>query len=149
MTQEIALERLKLTVELVPKSTWGENLRSFLPASEWDALRRATYAKAGGRCQVCGQGDTVLHCHEVWEYDDTAHVQTLKALVALCGACHEVKHIGLATIRGRRQQALEYLAAVNALTLEQARAYVRAAFRQWRERNRHEWELVLETEKGW
>lgn len=138
----------KLRIELVPKGAWGSNLRSALPRATWDSLRHAAYAKAKHRCQVCGQGNTRLHCHEVWHYDDSTHVQTLMELVALCPACHEVKHFGLAKVKARGQEALEHLAKVNDITLEQAQVMVGRAFAQWRERSRHEWKLVLPTDFG-
>ncbi len=33
-----------------------------------------------------------LECHEVFEYEDEAHVQRLSSLAALCTRCHQVKH---------------------------------------------------------
>ena len=41
--------------------------------------------------------------HEVWDYDDARRVQRLVRLIALCPACHEVKHLGLAAKRGRHR----------------------------------------------
>ena len=42
-------KKYKLTFQLVPSGCWYANLRSVLPKAEWDRLRRATYARAGGR----------------------------------------------------------------------------------------------------
>lgn len=38
-----------------------------------------------------------VECHEVWDYDDDRKIQRLERRVALCPACHEVKHAGLAS----------------------------------------------------
>src|SRR3972149_12027864 len=93
----------RLTIELVPGTTWFSNLRSILPKEDWDALRRPAYRLAGYRCEICGgRGDRYpVAAHEVWKYDVRKHIQRLIRLIALCPACHEVKHIGLAGGRGR------------------------------------------------
>jgi hypothetical protein len=134
-----------LNIELVPGSSWGNNLRSALKRSEWDKLRKAQYALAGNRCEVCG-GKGRRHpveCHEVWSYNEGTNVQTLESLVALCPACHECKHIGLAGIRGRTEQALRHLAKVNGWTSSRARLHANEAFDVWERRSRSPWTLDL------
>src|SRR5581483_3780994 len=84
-----------------------------------------------------------------WEYDDARAVQRLVRLTALCPACHEVKHFGLANKRGRGERAIAHLARVNGWSVSDAEAYVEAAFEQWASRSRHEWTLdcsVLEAQ---
>ncbi len=54
----------RLTIELVPRTSWGRNLRSHLTRSEWLRLSRAVADRSGGRCEVCGLAGR-LHCHEV------------------------------------------------------------------------------------
>lgn len=132
-----------LTVELVPSTSWYANVRSHLPVEQWDLVRRAVYRRARYRCEVCGgRGEHhPVECHEVWDYDDERRVQRLKRLVALCPACHQVKHLGLASVNGRYDEALEHLAGVNKWTLEDARRHADAAFAQWNERSEHEWTL--------
>lgn len=134
-----------LTVELVPSSSWGDNLRSRLKQSAWDRLRRASYKAAGHRCEICG-GKGRRHpveCHEVWVYNDTTHVQTLERLISLCPSCHEVKHLGLAELRGRQDIALRHLAKVNGWTPTEALRHVTEAFEVWQRRSRHTWTLDL------
>ena len=65
----------------------------------------------------------------------------LKGLIALCPACHEVKHIGYASTRGRLGVATVHLAKVNGITLPEAQEYVKAIWRVWQERSRYEWKL--------
>lgn len=136
---------MKLTIELVPQTTWGDNLRSRLPPGKWDQLRKASYAAAGFRCEVCsGVGKThPVECHEIWEYDDEKHVQYLLGLTSLCPTCHEVKHFGRARVIGRERQALEHLMGVNGWSREVALAHVDAAFKTWRERSKYSWTLDL------
>ena len=140
----------RLTVELVPSTCWWSNVRTHVAPEAWERLRRATAAAAGNRCEICGGRGRrhPVECHEVWEYDDTRMVQRLVRLIALCPGCHEVKHVGLAEMRGRRGAALAHLARVNGWSVADADAYIEAAFEQWASRSRHEWILdctVLEA----
>ena len=57
--------------------------------------------------------------------------------IALCPACHEVKHLGLAAQRGRQRAALAHLAKVNGWTAADAEAYAEVVFEQWATRGRH------------
>lgn len=133
----------KLTVELVPRTCWFSNVRERVSRQEWDRIRSQTYEHAGQRCEVCGGRGSKhpVECHEVWEYDESAGVQRLVRMIALCPACHEVKHIGLAGIKGRGNIAREHLAAVNGWTASAASQYVDQAFTLWRARSSREWSL--------
>ena len=134
---------MKLTIELVPWTCWFSDVRSQVEPADWEILRKATLAKAGHRCEVCGRQVTPLHCHEVWEYDDVKHIQKLVKLQALCSACHEVKHIELAQIKGRFRFALRHMAKVNDITEEKADGYENRAMDKYQERSKHEWTLDL------
>jgi hypothetical protein len=143
----------RLTVELVPSTCWYTNVRSNVSKTVWDRLRRRVAADAGHRCAVCGGRGRrwPVECHEVWAYDDDAKVQRLERLVALCPACHEAKHAGLASKRGRLDAVIEHLAAVNGWTADDAGLYLEGAFETWAARSRHEWTLdisVLRTRYG-
>jgi hypothetical protein len=93
----------RLTVELVPSTCWYTNVRSNVSKAVCDRLRRRVAAQTGNRCEICGGRGRrwPVECHEVWHYDDEVKVQRLERLAALCPACHEVKHAGLASKRGR------------------------------------------------
>ncbi len=136
---------MMLTIELVPSTCWFSNVRSEVSKADWDKLRRSTYARSGRVCQVCGGvgPDWPVECHEIWDYDDVAHVQKLLGLVALCPACHQVKHIGLANVNGRGEEAERHLAQVNNWTARQASLYVQEQFRVWDHRSQYEWRLDL------
>ena len=141
---------MKLTVELVPESSWGDNLRSRFKPSEWDLLRKACYEQAGHKCEICG-GKGRRHpveCHEIWNYDDDQGVQTLKGLIALCPSCHEVKHIGRAMAVGLGDRALAHLVKVNGITQAEAVAHVGDAFVQWRTRSQRPWILDISILQG-
>jgi hypothetical protein len=135
---------LKLQIELVPKTAWFNNLRSHLTQSQWDRVRRKCYAAAGYKCEICGgKGNKhPVECHEIWDFGDGKI--TLTGLIALCPSCHEVKHIGLAGIRGRGEIALRHFMKVNGVSRPVAERYVRDAFALYHERSKREdWQLVV------
>ena len=133
---------MKLEIELVPKTAWFNNLRSFLTKEEWDFVRKKCYKEANYNCEICGsQGDNwPVECHEIWEYTKTRKVK-LKGLIALCPDCHEVKHIGLAQIRGKFHPALNHFMKVNNVSKQEAIKYVNSCFSLWNERNKVDWKL--------
>ena len=69
---------MKLDFELVPDSCWYSNLRSILSPEQWDVVRREAYARAGGKCSICGGQSPRLEAHEQWEYDEKTATQKLK-----------------------------------------------------------------------
>ncbi len=98
---------MKLTIELVPRTSFYVNIRSILSRREWELIRKDTLTKANNLCEICGgvSATRALDCHEVWEYDDLNHIQKLIKFIALCNRCHEVKHIGKAQIDGNLDRA--------------------------------------------
>lgn len=147
---------MKLTVELVPSTSWGNNLRkeANLSKNEWDALRKASYKKAGYKCEICGgKGNKhPVECHEIWEYDDSSKTQTLKGLISLCPPCHKVKHLGFAFSQGGEvfTKSVDHLISVNGLSPQEALDYVLSVFEQHTIRSQYDWHLDLswlETQK--
>jgi len=117
-----------LTIELVPETCWGSSLHHELAKDQWDVLRRATYAAADNRCQVCGNNRrlgnrSAVDCHEIWQYHDDTHVQRLAGLIALCPACHECVHMGRANAHGNADRAWAHLMRVNHWDAAQADAH--------------------------
>jgi hypothetical protein len=96
----------RLTIELVPKTSWYHNVHALTDELGWDRIRRQVYRQADYRCEICGgKGpEHPVECHEVWRYDDRTSVQMLVRMIALCPACHQVKHIGLANVHGRARR---------------------------------------------
>jgi 5-methylcytosine-specific restriction endonuclease McrA len=136
----------RLTIELVPKTSWYNNVRALVDELGWDRIRRQVYRQADYRCEICGgKGpEHPVECHEVWRYDDRTHVQTLVRMIALCPACHQAKHIGFANVKGKGAQARAHLARVNGWTPERADAYINEAFQVWAQRSGGPWTLDLE-----
>lgn len=134
---------MKLTIELVPSTSFFNNLRSLLSSEEWDNVRKGCYKHADYKCEICsGVGPThPVECHETWEYDEKTGIQKLIGIVALCSSCHEVKHIGLAGIKGRRNEAIAHFCKVNDCQAPEAEKYINEAFATWNKRNKQEWQL--------
>ena len=80
--------RRMLTIELVPRTSFYQNLRNMLPTGDWDILRRESYQRNLYRCEICdGAGPNwPVECHEIWDYDDEFNIQTLIGLQSLCPA---------------------------------------------------------------
>jgi len=139
----------KLTIDMIPRTSWWDNARSNLPSGEWDRLRKATYKDAGGKCEICGQTGKEqgfrwpLECHEVWEYN--SGVQKLVRLIALCPRCHHVKHFGRTEMIGgwEVKMAFKHLMTVNGWTESKAEAHLRSAAELWSERSSHEWQIDI------
>jgi hypothetical protein len=133
----------RLTIELVPRTCWFSNVRDRVPREDWDRIRKQVYERAGHRCEVCGGRGSrhPVECHEVWEYNETTAVQRLVRMIALCPACHEVKHMGLAGIKGRGEIAAAHLAEVNGWNPQVTAAYIDQAFAVWKDRSARTWSL--------
>lgn len=139
----------KLTIELVPKTSWYTNVRSNVSKSQWDILRNICYDRANHVCEICGDTGTnqgykhKVECHEIWTYDDKAKSQTLTGLIALCPYCHKCKHPGLAQINNEINIVINQLIKVNDMSKENAIQYLTEAFDTWKKRSEHNWSLDI------
>lgn len=108
------MDKLRLEMELVPKTCWFSNLRKVLTQEEWDRVRKYTYGLSEDHsCMICGTKIGKLNAHEIWEYDEENHIQKLVGLIALCDNCHMVKHIGFAQLNGKYEEAHDHFCKVN------------------------------------
>lgn len=139
------MSKLKLTVELVPKSAWFQNVRSEFTKPQWDMIRRRSYRLANHRCQICGCNPDVLECHETWRWDADAMTQILTGFIALCPDCHKVKHAGLWINKGFKNLVIEHLAIVNSITAKEAELHVLESFITWRKNSEDptKWKLDI------
>ncbi|UKL15003.1 HNH endonuclease [Pseudomonas phage hairong] len=131
----------KLTCELVPSTSWGENLRSLLSAGQWKDLRTACYVRAHHKCEICGGVGRKhpVEAHEIWHYDDTQRRQTLMGLIALCPACHKCKHMGFALSTGKLESSLKHMSEVNEWPLNLTYDYVERQFHIHHLRSQLQW----------
>ena len=144
--------KLKLTIELVPETTWYNNLRNYLGEEAWDKLRREIYVKYGHKCSLCG-AKGLLHCHEIWEYDDKNHVQKLVDCVALCKMCHHVKHIGKAGILADEgkldyNKIVEHFMEVNKCDKTTFNEHYKKIADQWERRSDYKWRVDFSVYKN-
>jgi 5-methylcytosine-specific restriction endonuclease McrA len=138
-------QKKPLTIELVPKSAWNDNLRKHLTDTRWDLLRKFIYAAFNNHCGICGGVGRKwpVECHEIWSYDEVKRIQKLEGLIALCPSCHEVKHIGRAQATGHYERALKHLMKVNKFTRDEAEKKIFEAREVWRQRSDEPWTLDL------
>jgi len=138
---------MKLEIELVPKTSWYNNLRKILPGSEWDRIRKEAYRNANYRCEICGQ-EGRLSCHEIWSYDDIESIQKLEGFQALCDDCHMIKHIGFAGIQASKglldmDKLISHFMKVNNVNADDFKIHKAKAISTWAERSRREWTVDL------
>ena len=130
----MAGKKYKLDFEFVPEECWFSNLRSVLCQGDWDRVRRAAYARAGGRCVVCGARGR-LEAHEKWSYDDERRLQKLEDVVALCGACHAVKHVSRSYLVGKGDTVEAQFKKVNGVSQSEYHEALGAANEEYKRSN--------------
>lgn len=137
---------LKLEIELVPKTCWFSNIRDHVTASQWTTIKKRTFALAGHRCEICsGVGPKwPVECHEIWIYNDQLKTQTLERTIALCPSCHQVKHIGFASVLGTFEVAKAHFAKVNQISKKEAAVYIDKAFKTFHKRSQSKWTLHID-----
>jgi hypothetical protein len=144
---------LRLPLTLIPHSMWEINVRTALP-DRWDEIRHEVYRRAG-RCEACGSGNggRAWQAHEFWSY--AGDRQVLTHIACLCDECHAATHLGRTrNFSGSDQaarEALQHLANLNGLTLQQAAEYARRELELTAERSKRQLTLelsLLEREFG-
>lgn len=141
--------KILLEIELIPKTCHGKNARQKLKSSQWDAIRKYAYKKAGNKCEICKlsgkeQGfKNNLECHEIWSFDDTTFTQKLIGVIALCTLCHQTKHFGLASRMGKQALIFAQLQKINKWNHKQVVQHVAHSYMICKERSKHYWKLDL------
>lgn len=144
---------LPLTIELIPSSSFMNNVRKAVSRESWDIIRRETYKKYSYHCGICGASNCVLECHEIWEFDDENNIQRLQGLISLCTKCHKVKHFGFALMMADQgkmdiEELLKHFRKVNKCRNSTFQKHFKESVKVWEERSRKEWKLDLgECEK--
>lgn len=143
-------KELRLTIELVPNPLWGNNLRKYMSKSAWEKLRKQVMAQHNNRCGICQAVDGRLYCHEIWQYDDIAHIQKLNGFIILCEMCNHCKHMGLTknlAAQGKLNlsNVIDHFMRINQCSHEEYQAHENEAFKIWNERNKYEWTTDFDT----
>ncbi len=144
------IAKQRLHVEMVPYTCWFSNVRDHATATQWSTIKEWCYKRAGYRCEVCDE--TGLHqgrkhnveAHEIWDYNDETLTQTLIGLIALCPACHNVKHYGRSIHIGTDKSARMKLKEVNRWSAVEVVAHCNEAIRNWQRRSLSHWTLNMD-----
>ena len=129
-----------LTAELVPSTFWYSNLRKVLSKEDWDSIRLQVYEHFKNKCALC-ETTGALHCHEIWRYDDTLHLQTLDGFYALCPWCHPIKHLCYAGILANQgkldyDRLIRHFMQVNNCDRAAFKNHHNAVMEQWERRSK-------------
>lgn len=138
------MDTMKLEFEMVPDGCWYSNLRSVLSKAQWDFVRKEAYARANGKCMICGAACSRLEAHERWSYNEELAIQKLEDVLAVCPKCHAVIHIGRTQLKGDEKAACEHFMRVNGVSYAEYRRALGAANTAHIRRNKiPEWALDL------
>lgn len=131
-----------LMPEMLPVTTWEDNLRTRFSSKQWDILRKECYRRAGHRCEICGgPGLPQVEAHEQWSFDDDFCVQSLTGLLCLCPLCHKAFHLGFAKRIGLYDAVVEHIKAVNGWDSQILSRALELVEKLAQERSRYHWEL--------
>lgn len=138
---------LKLKMEMVPETSWYNNLRSRISKKDWNVLRNDMLNKYNNKCGICGQGGR-LDLHEVWHYDDENHIQRLDDLIILCKTCHFVKHMKLSSELIKKgkltfSRLIEHFKRVNDCDIYMFDEHFSKTLEKYMERSKHNWHIDL------
>lgn len=139
----------KLSVELIPASVFGSNVRSNVPKKEWDRLRKESYERANHRCEICNDSGLnqgykhAVECHEIWDYNYKTKTQKLTGLISLCPRCHQIKHIGRTFAIGKQAEAFTHIEKINGWNHKEVVNYLAYCFIEHKSKSKINWKLDL------
>lgn len=136
-------KKLALEIELIPASSWSNNLRSILKPKMWDEIRKKVYKKNNFKCAICKE-KRKLQAHEVWKFLKRSKKQKLIDVIPLCYLCHMVKHIGYAQVSGGRilnERLIKHFMDVNQVERKEFQKHLKAAIKRFVDRSQYDWEL--------
>ena len=143
------MQKLKLTIEFIPSSSWQNNLRGLLKPKMWEDIRKKVYKKNNFKCAICNQ-KRKLQAHEIWEFNQKKCIQKLVNIVPLCFLCHMVKHIGFAQVTGGRnlnERLIKHFMDINKCDRLTFQKHIKAEIKKFEDRSKYEWQLDLEKLK--
>jgi hypothetical protein len=142
------MKKLILTIDMIPHTSFMNNVRKAVSQESWDIIRRESYNKYNHICGICGVKDVVLECHEIWEFDDFNHVQKLTGVIALCSDCHRVKHFGFAQTLADQgkldiEALIKHFMKVNHCRKVTFNKHLALSINTWEERSKKQWTVDL------
>ena len=133
----------ELFIDLTPEQFFFKNVCSFMDWREWDRLNNHVCTRVNNTCECCHKRTNHIKACERWHYDNDTKTRKLVRLIALCGMCKMVTHIGQARINSTETEALEHLKQIRNFTHEKAIEHQTQAYKVWAERCRIDWNLDL------
>lgn len=127
-----------LSPEMLPVTTWEQNIRHLQGQDTWDRMRKHAYRAVGFRCEICGAGGR-LEAHEAWELVNETCVQRLIGIQALCPLCHKGHHLGIARRLGMLGDVHRQLRYVNRWSASELAKQVAEAYDVWEQRCQWPW----------
>ena len=145
---------MKLEIEMIPGTSFGNNLRKMMKKSQWDKIRKMVYEKCNNCCAICGAKKGVdcdiLNAHEVWEFNDDTKTQKLANIIAVCNNCHNCIHYGRTTRVAIEEinfgliiKTIKHYIKVNNCSLIHFLADKNYATHIWQKRSSHKWKLDI------
>jgi hypothetical protein len=134
-----------LVPEMLPITTWENNVRTAVKPEHWDKLRKYCYQAAGHRCEICGgRGTPQIECHELWKFVKRGEerIQRLERLIALDEKCHKAYHLGYAKRVGYNA-VIERIKLVNGWSEDELKIGLDAAWDVWQQRSKFQWTLDI------
>jgi len=131
-----------LVPEMLPITTWEQNIRHKLGPDAWDRMRKHAYRAAGFRCEICGASGK-LEAHELWGLANETCVQKLERILALCPYCHKAHHLGIARRLGMYDDVRRHLKYVNSWSDRELAAAIQDAYEIWEQRCEWPWQVDL------
>lgn len=131
-----------LLPDMLPSSTWEQNIRTVLGTDMWDRIRKHAYKASGFRCEICGEGGK-LEAHEKFQLINETATQKLVKIMALCPLCHKVHHLGIARRLGMIHEVKAHLLRINRWTPRELESAIQEAYETWEQRSEWDWQLDL------
>ncbi len=147
----------KLTIEMIPKTCWGQNLRKVVTHNTWKELKLTlSYSNEffpdDWQCTICNKefpSSRSWDLHEVWEFDIASKTQRLTGLLALCDDCHAVKHFGLSCKQGKTDRVIQQLRKVNGWNDQQIKKHIIEAQEKWEKLSEFSFKLDVSYAEKW
>lgn len=131
-----------LLPDMLPVTTWEQNVRNLMGSAAWDRMRRHAYKAAGFRCEICGASGK-LEAHEKFVLYNETSVQRLERIMALCPLCHKAHHLGIARRLGMLRDVKAHMLWVNGWTADVLDAEIAEAYEVWEQRCHWPWTVDL------
>ena len=131
-----------LVPEMLPVTTWEQNIRHKMGPDVWDRIRKHAYRAAGFRCEICGTRGK-LEAHELWRLVNETSVQKLVRILALCPLCHKAHHLGIARRLGMYDDVRKHLKWVNGWSEKELSEAIQDTYEIWEQRCEWPWEVDI------